>query len=159
MKYLTVLLFCLFTNTLFSQTLTGKVIDAETGEDLIGANIVVQKEGVFIAGCATDWDGNYSLKLEHEGIYDLEVSYIGFPHKLIKNVAIMIKSPSVLNVGMDGAVELTCWYPYTPAYKIPVYERDNPNTINTISAEQIRQSPNKSVKGLIGTMPVISSGF
>ena len=55
----------------FSQTtLSGRVVDANTGESLIGATIVYGKG----MGTATDLDGNYSLLLE-EGLRNLQISY------------------------------------------------------------------------------------
>ncbi len=62
---------------LFSQrTISGIVTDAETGEPLIGANIVV--EGTA-NGAATDFDGNYTLRVsEDEASKNLVFSYTGY---------------------------------------------------------------------------------
>ena len=58
-------------------TLTGKVIDAYTGESLIGATIIYGKG----KGTATDFDGNYSLSLQ-EGERSIQVSYVGYKSKI-----------------------------------------------------------------------------
>lgn len=51
----------------------GMVKDAETGETLIGANILLE-EG---RGTVTDFNGNFSIKLA-QGSYNLQVSYVGY---------------------------------------------------------------------------------
>jgi len=65
----------LASSAIFAQTgtLEGTVIDENTGEPLIGAN-VVYGPGL---GTVTDIDGKYSLSLDY-GNYDITVSYVGF---------------------------------------------------------------------------------
>ena len=59
---------------LFAQTtLSGKITDANTGESLIGATIIYGKG----QGTATDFDGNYSLKIQ-PGERSIQVSYVGY---------------------------------------------------------------------------------
>lgn len=52
---------------------TGKVIDSETGETLIGANILYAAG----KGTITNQQGKFELTLDH-GNYDLRVSYVGY---------------------------------------------------------------------------------
>ena len=57
-----------------SQTIiTGKVIDFNTGETLIGATIIYGKG----KGTATDFDGNFSFKTQ-KGERNLAISYVGY---------------------------------------------------------------------------------
>ena len=63
----------------------GIVIDSETGETLIGVNIVL--EGTS-KGTATDIDGEYILKGIEPGTYTLIVSYISFTNQRITGVKI-----------------------------------------------------------------------
>lgn len=61
----------------FAQSeITGHIIDATTGEPLIGASVVVKgdkKEGVV-----TDTDGNFTLNTQVEAPLKLKVEYIGY---------------------------------------------------------------------------------
>lgn len=60
---------------LFAQALiTGKISDSNSGETLIGANIVVK--GTTL-GTVSDVEGNYAFRLEN-GSYELQVSYVGY---------------------------------------------------------------------------------
>lgn len=67
-----------FWSTLISaqqfHTLSGSILDASSGEPLIGASVILieQSEGV-----ATNNYGFYSLNLP-QGTYQIQVSYIGF---------------------------------------------------------------------------------
>ena len=55
-------------------TLSGKITDAETGEDLIGVSVLVAE---LAKGAATNSYGFYSLSLP-EGTYTIRYSYIGY---------------------------------------------------------------------------------
>ncbi|MFC2116280.1 TonB-dependent receptor [Bacteroidota bacterium] len=54
-------------------TVRGKVLDAQTGEELIGANIVYATG----RGTVSDFEGNFELSLDY-GQYELRVSYVGY---------------------------------------------------------------------------------
>lgn len=58
---------------LAQTTISGKVIDKNTGEGLIGAAIIFGKG----QGTVTDFDGNYFFKSE-EGEISIQVSYVGY---------------------------------------------------------------------------------
>jgi hypothetical protein len=57
-----------------AYTLNGKITDAETGEDLMGATVLEVKSG---KGTTTNSYGFYSLSLP-EGPYALKISYVGY---------------------------------------------------------------------------------
>ena len=77
-NFLLTLSLLLVASLTFAQTsLTGKVSDKDTGEEMIAANIVVSKNGVFIRGETTDIDGNYKIRVD-PGTYDMEISYTGY---------------------------------------------------------------------------------
>ncbi len=64
----------IFSFSALSQTvISGKVIDFNTGEALIGATVVYGKG----KGTATDFDGNFSF-LTSKGERNLEISYVGY---------------------------------------------------------------------------------
>jgi iron complex outermembrane receptor protein len=78
MKQLVSILFLFLLSSpvlIFGQrTISGTVTDAETGEGLIGANVIL--EGTLV-GVATDFDGNYTLQLTEES-KNLVFSYTGY---------------------------------------------------------------------------------
>lgn len=81
------------TSTQAQRMLTGKVLDSETKEPLIGANILITGTNT---GTIVDYDGNYELELP-EGKIDITVSYTGYTRKVIENV-----QPGILNIDLSS---------------------------------------------------------
>lgn len=74
-KLLLVLILAGITSATFSQTIVkGIIVDATTGETLIGATIMVEKTTI---GTATSLDGSFTLKVPTEK-FTLIFSYIGY---------------------------------------------------------------------------------
>jgi iron complex outermembrane receptor protein len=72
---LLVMLAVCLTNLAFSQrTISGSVTDSQSGEPLIGANILVVGTS---SGTITDFDGNYTLEIPADAA-ELDVSYTGY---------------------------------------------------------------------------------
>jgi len=72
--------------SLFAGTtgkISGIVKDADTGEALPGANVII--EGTTL-GASTDLDGYYSIINVPPGRYTLKVIYVGYAEQLIKDV-------------------------------------------------------------------------
>jgi hypothetical protein len=80
-----------------SGSITGKVIDANLGEGIIGANILV--EGTTI-GAASDLDGNYSIKNLKPGKYNLVVSCISYTKSTITEIEINSEKNTIVNVSL-----------------------------------------------------------
>lgn len=84
----------LLCSSLFAQrTITGTVTDAENGEPLIGANILIVGTST---GTITDFDGKYSLEIP-EGTTQLQFSYTGYSEKTVD-----IGASSVLDVTLSA---------------------------------------------------------
>jgi len=94
-------LFCFLvwgsTAMLAQRQLTGKVTDAENGEALIGASVMVS--GTTI-GSATDFEGNYRLIVPADAT-TLRISYTGYAGKTID-----IGTGSILNITLAAGLGL-----------------------------------------------------
>lgn len=71
---LALLLICVLINAQQTYTISGKITDAQTGEDLIGATVIVELNNL---GTSANTYGFYSLTLP-EGKHILEFSFIGY---------------------------------------------------------------------------------
>ena len=60
---------------LAQNVITGRVIDAKTGEPLIGASVIVKTDR---QGVATDVDGNFSLTTNKEFPLTLHLDFVGY---------------------------------------------------------------------------------
>lgn len=61
--------------TVQGSTLSGNVVDADTGEPLPGANVYIESTG---QGTSTNGDGEFSIENIEDGTYTVTVSYVGF---------------------------------------------------------------------------------
>lgn len=88
--YISIIFLCCFflSVNVFGQKsgkIVGTVVDAETGEALIGVNVVL--DGTML-GTATDIDGKYSIKNVEPGIYNVVVSYLSYSRQTITDVSV-----------------------------------------------------------------------
>ena len=94
-NYLFTFLFLCFSSLVFSQTtLSGVITDKETGEELIGVNILYLDEGT-----TSDFDGSYRLEMP-AGEYEITYSYVGY-QTIVKNIVIG-STPVVINLKMSS---------------------------------------------------------
>ena len=78
--------FVMFSSTIMiaQTTITGTVKDAKTGETLLGASIKVTGKAV---GTTTDFDGNFTLKVNETLPFTIEVSMLGFQTVKVERLA------------------------------------------------------------------------
>ena len=73
----------------------GKILDAENGDPLIGANILIVGTSL---GAATDANGDYNITNVEAGVYSVKASYVGYQAKTISNIRYItyIPLPNIL---------------------------------------------------------------
>tara|TARA_Y100001980_G_C14556906_1_gene353205 strand:- start:87487 stop:90522 length:3036 start_codon:yes stop_codon:yes gene_type:complete len=149
---LTILLL-LITARLSGQNLdvSGQVTDAETGEALIGATVVVQGT---TDGTVTDLDGNYRLTVKNSET-TLEFSYIGY-----KTMSIPLNGRTTVDIAMNLDAE------QLEEVVVVGYgtqkQRDLTSAISTVKAEEITQSPvgqtMQALQGRVAGLQIVSAG-
>jgi len=80
--------------------ISGRVIDAETGEPLPGVNIVVQGT---VLGAATDLDGYYAILNLPPSTYQINVSMIGYENMVFRNIVVKIDLTTTQDIEMRTA--------------------------------------------------------
>ncbi|MCB0641019.1 MAG: TonB-dependent receptor [Phaeodactylibacter sp.] len=136
-------------------SLRGKVTDKESGEPVIFANVVLKKNGVFITGGETDFDGNYSITSLDPGVYDVEVSQIEYSPQTVTGVQVSAGKANSLDVQMF--IGQTLDEIIVIGYEIPLIEQDNTTQGGTVSAETIQRLPTKSITAIAGTVGGVAS--
>ena len=96
-KQLFLLLFSLFAIVGQARIVTGTVTQAEDGEPVIGASVVVKGH---TGGVVTDYDGKYSIDVPNDQA-ELTFSSVG-----LKQVTVKVGNRSVVDVVMTGDTEL-----------------------------------------------------
>lgn len=131
--------FLLLTACVYSGTtgkLTGRITDADTGENLIGANILL--EGTSL-GAASDINGNYVILNIPPGIYNVKISSIGYTTQLISNVRIVVDQTTNVSVEMKSAsVEIT---EVIVTAKAPLIQKDLTSSISVMTRDEIESLP------------------
>ncbi len=125
--------------------LAGTIIDKQTGEPLMGVNVVLQNTQL---GAATDIDGQYFIVNIPVGSYTVEVSFVGYHTQIIKNVEISADLTTKIHFEMvQDAIELSSVE--VVAEKPPV-QRDLTSTINIIDANKVQKMPVVNYREVIG---------
>ena len=133
---------------LAQTVLQGKVSD-ETGELLIGATVKVMRGADFVRGTITDYEGNYRVSPLDPGTYDVEVSYTGYTMQRITGVKVLTNQITFLDATMTsglllGGVDVT-------AFKVPLIEQDKTSGGQTLTSDQIKNLPTRSVNAIVAT--------
>jgi Ca-activated chloride channel family protein len=132
-------LFIISTISAKGGIITGKVLDAETGEALIGANVIILNTNW---GAATDIDGLFKINSIPVGTYDLKASYVGYETSTIKDV--IIKANDSLFIEFKLKTNFTLSEICVVESK-PQFEKHSTNACRVISGEEIRRLPNSSI--------------
>ena len=78
--------------------ISGRVVDAKTGEPLFGANVMVK--GTLL-GTATDPDGQFLIPNLPVGIFDVEASMMGYKKKQKKDVRILLEQETEITLRLE----------------------------------------------------------
>jgi hypothetical protein len=142
----------------FAQTgvIKGKVFDALTNEPVAFANVAIQNTTV---GAVTDIEGKYSIENLEAGLYNVQVSYIGFKPKTIFEVEVFAQSPTNLDFPLESnsqeleVVEITT----------EVFERsaESPVSLQQIGTNEIQRNPggNRDISRALQVLPGVSSSL
>ena len=128
-----------FSAALFSQpiegTLSGRVRDMETGQPLIGANVVVR--GTLV-GTATDREGNFRLRPLPPGRYNVAVSMVGYKTDVAENVVLESGKNSTLEFSLQPVAIETEPIVVTASRREQSL-REVPVTVSTVTAAMLAE--------------------
>ena len=127
----------IFSVTMLAQTtVTGNVKDAKSGDPLPGVNIKVVGKSL---GTTTDFDGNYTLKVNQEPPFDIAVSTLGFANETVS----ITKADQSVDVSLtENASELD--EVIVSASRTPESVRESPVTVERMDARTIKNTASAS---------------
>ncbi len=148
MKNLYTLLFIgLFSMVGFASTtgkITGLITDSETGEPLIGANVIIAELDM---GTSSDFSGYFALLNIPPGTYDVTANYIGYSSVTYNNVRVMIDLTTTQNFKLS-TLALEGESVVIQATR-PVVQRDVASSQRHISTGEIVDLPINSVEEVV----------
>lgn len=131
-------------------TLQGKVFDKDTKETLPFVTVVVSLNGNTVNGGITDIDGKYSIKPLEPGTYAVSFQFVGYQTQQINNVLIKAGKITDLDAELLAGVELTTVEVFD--YKVPLIDKDGGSSGGTLTREDLKNMPSRSVGGLATTV-------
>ena len=143
-------------NLLVAQTtgkISGTVTDAETGEPLPGANVVVEGE---LIGAATDNNGRFHVINVRPGEYTVIVNVIAYKPIHVENVRVSVNRTFSLDVKMTPTV-LEGETVTVTADRIS-FKRDQTSTIKNVSSDQIKELAIESMSAVISMQAGVVAG-
>ena len=136
---LTLLLWHLNAALVFSQStgkIAGTVRDRQTGDALVGANVIVK--GTTL-GAATDENGFYYILRVPPGTYALQVSMVGYRPTTVAGVRVQIDLTAEVNIPMEQSSVQLGEVVITAEQKL--VQKDVTSTRRTVSRETMRETP------------------
>jgi len=128
--------------------LKGKVTDQQTGEPLIGANVLIIGTSF---GAATDVNGLYTIGNLEPGSYEVRFSYIGYQAKTVTNIRINADLTTEMNLQLaPEGIEVGEVVVVAEKLLINKYNT-NANRITT--SEDIEALPVRGVDNIIALTP------
>jgi outer membrane receptor protein involved in Fe transport len=143
-------------NLLVAQTtgkISGTVTDAETGEPLPGANVVVEGE---LIGAATDNNGRFHVINVRPGEYTVIVNVIAYKPIHVENVRVSVNRTFSLDVKMTPTV-LEGETVTVTADRIS-FKRDQTSTIKNVSSDQIKELAIESMSAVVNMQAGVVAG-
>ncbi len=132
---------------LLAQTtgkISGKVTDRETGEALIGANVLIEATNF---GAATDLNGNYVILNVPVGTYTLRCSYVGYTNVTIHNIGVSAGLTTERNFQPPStAVQIQ---PVEVTAERPLINKSATNAVRITRSEDIQNLAVRGVTNII----------
>ncbi|MBF8295325.1 MAG: TonB-dependent receptor [Bacteroidetes bacterium] len=146
-RYLLCLALLFSATTAFAQTgkIAGKVVDARTGEPIVGANVVV--EGTMY-GAASDFEGFFTILSAPPGTYRVRASVLGYASSTQADVRVNINQTTQLEFRLGEQV--IQGQEVVIIASRPVVERDVAASRANITAREVENLPVSQVASVIG---------
>ncbi|HDQ00651.1 MAG TPA: TonB-dependent receptor [bacterium] len=148
-KFAVVVLAVIISADIFASTtgkISGFVKDADTGDPLPGANIII--EGTTM-GAASDLDGHFIILNVPPGVYTLRAMMIGYQDKRIQNIRVSIDLTTSVNFQL-GTQVLDLGEEVTIVAQREIIQPDMTSSLSTVSADQIQALPVQELSDILG---------
>jgi outer membrane receptor for ferrienterochelin and colicin len=141
---------------LYSQTtgkIAGTVVDAMSGDPLIGANVIVSETHL---GAAVSADGSYFIINVSPGTYTIKVQMMGYEIAVFNSVRVSVNRTTELNAKLNPSViEGTEVVVTASAMEI---KKDQTSSVRNVSSETMENLPIESVSQVVNMQAGVVAG-
>jgi TonB-dependent receptor len=128
--------------------IAGRVVDAKSGETVIGASVVlVGNESI---GSITDIDGNYLMENVPIGTHTIACSYLAYSTKKVENITVTSSTVTDVNLTLEEESQQLTEVVVTATAKresmssVMLFQKNNVAMADGISAETIKRTPDRT---------------
>lgn len=143
-----------FVNAQTTGKIAGKVQDANSGEGLIAANVLLEGTG---RGAATDIDGNFFIINVPPGKYNLIVQMLGYEKLTVKDIVVSVNRTSNFELELrESTLELGEEVIVTA--KGITMKKDQTSSIRNVGADQIEALPVENLSDVVNMQAGVVDG-
>ncbi len=127
-------------------TMSGTITDKKSKLTLIGVNIYIKGTSL---GASTDLQGRYKITNVPTGIYNLEISYIGYEKTILTGIQFAAGETKKLDYELsptDKTFDEVVIYGDKPLVDI-----EDTKTTKQVSSDQIAAAPTRQIQGVLNT--------
>lgn len=135
-------------------TLAGQVIDKQSGQPLVGVNIVLENAKL---GAASDEDGFFLISNVPPGKYNISATMIGYKTEIKNDVTILVDLRTTIiyeleptTLELDEQIVVTA--------ERPLLQRDVTATAHFITREEYETLPVRNFKQIVNIQPGVAAG-
>lgn len=133
--------------------ISGKIIDSNSKEALIGVNVLIVGTTM---GAATDVDGNYFILNIPPGTYQLRASLVGYNTVTVSNVRVSVDQTTKIDFQLtEQAIQIN--NVVVTAQK-PIVQKDLTSTQQNINGKDISMLPVEDVQSVINLQAGVVNG-
>ena len=127
-----------------SGKISGRILDNESGNSLMGANVSIEKTRM---GGTTDEDGFFFIINVPPGKYQVKVSYMGYETVSISEVVVMVDRTTTVNLSLKPTI--VSGETVTVVAEKAIIETDVTGSQQVLSAESLDRVPISDLDGAL----------
>jgi hypothetical protein len=134
--------------------IAGKILDKETGEPLIGVNVIVKGTSL---GSATDIDGYFSILYIPPGVHTVIASMVGYSAVTVDEVRVLIDQTAPVDITMTPqAIETGV---VVVIAERSIVKKDVSTSVAAVQPEEIQSLPVTSIDQVVGLQAGVEDGM
>ena len=122
----------------------GIIVDADTGEPLLGANVTLQGTNM---GAATDLEGSYIILAVPPGVYTVRADFIGYQSEADANIRVSSNLTTTQDFQLNqAAIEGEAVF---ITAERPIVQRNTTNTVRMTTQEDVQNMPIRGMQNIL----------